>query len=206
MAIIRASKDTATAKEALMLRFEFTDKQAQAILDMRLARLTGLERERLLEEYQELEKTIERLSAILADEHLLMEVIKTEISEIRDKYGDERRSELTIAEDDIDIEDLIQEENMVVTLTHDGYVKRVSSSVYRAQHRGGRGVSGMNVKETDYTTQMFVTSTHQEIMFFTNLGRVYSLKCYQIPEAGRQARGQAIINLLQIAEIGRAHV
>ena len=199
VAIIRASKDTATAKEALMLRFEFSEKQAQAILDMRLARLTGLEREKLQEEYLELEKTIARLTAILADEQLLMDVIKTEISEIRDKFGDERRSELTIAEDDIDIEDLIQEENMVVTLTHDGYVKRVASSVYRAQHRGGRGVSGMNVKDTDYTTQMFVVSTHQEIMFFTNTGRVYSLKCYQIPEAGRQARGTAIINLLQIA-------
>ncbi|QUA52825.1 DNA gyrase subunit A [Aristaeella lactis] len=198
VAIIRASKDTNTAKEALMLRFEFSEKQAQAILDMRLARLTGLERERLQEEYEELERTIERLTAILGDEHLLMDVIKTEISEIRDKFGDERRSELTIAEDDIDIEDLIQEENMVVTLTHEGYVKRVSSSVYRAQHRGGRGVSGMNVKETDYTTQMFVVSTHQEIMFFTNMGRVYSLKCYQIPEAGRQARGTAIINLLHI--------
>ena len=198
VAIIRASKDTNTARDALMLRFEFSEKQAQAILDMRLARLTGLERERLQEEYEELERTIERLTAILGDEHLLMDVIKTEISEIRDKFGDERRSELTIAEDDIDIEDLIQEENMVVTLTHEGYVKRVSSSVYRAQHRGGRGVSGMNVKETDYTTQMFVVSTHQEIMFFTNMGRVYSLKCYQIPEAGRQARGTAIINLLHI--------
>ncbi|MBQ6383430.1 MAG: DNA gyrase subunit A [Clostridia bacterium] len=199
VAIIRASKDTATAKEALMLRFEFSDRQAQAILDMRLARLTGLERERLLEEYQELEKTIARLTAILADEKLLMNVIKEEITVIRDKFGDERRSELTVVDGEIDVEDLIQEENMVVTLTHDGYVKRVSSSVYRTQHRGGRGVSGMNVKETDYTTQMFVTSTHQEIMFFTNTGRVYSLKCYQIPEAGRQARGTAIINLLQIA-------
>ena len=199
VAIIRASKDTGTAKEALMMRFDFSDKQAQAILDMRLARLTGLEREKLQEEYQELEKTIERLTAILGDEALLMDVIRTEITEIRDKYGDERRSELTIAEDDIDIEDLIQEENMVVTMTHEGYVKRVPSSVYRAQHRGGRGVSGMNVKETDYTVQMCVVSTHQEIMFFTNLGRVYSLKCYQIPEAGRQARGMAIINLLQIA-------
>ena len=198
VAIIRASKDTQTAKEALMLRFEFSDKQAQAILDMRLARLTGLERQRLMEEYQELEKTIARLQEILADERELMSVIKTEISEIRDKFGDERRSELTIVEDEIDIEDLIQEENMVVTLTHEGYVKRVASSVYRAQHRGGRGVSGMNVKETDYTTQMCVVSTHQEIMFFTNRGRVFSLKCYQIPEAGRQARGTAIINLIQI--------
>ena len=199
VAIIRASKDTATAKEALISRFAFTDKQAQAILDMRLARLTGLERERLMEEYQELEKTIARLTAILADEHLLMDVIKTEITAIRDKFADGRRSELTVIEGEIDVEDLIQEENMVVTLTHDGYVKRVPSSVYRAQHRGGRGVSGMNVKDTDYTTQLFVVSTHQEIMFFTNLGRVYSLKCYQIPEAGRQARGTAIINLLQIA-------
>ena len=199
VAIIRASKDTNTAKEALMLRFEFSDRQAQAILDMRLARLTGLEREKLQEEYLELEQTIARLTAILGDEHLLMEVIKTEISEIRDKFGDERLSELTIAEDDIDIEDLIQEENMVVTMTHEGYVKRVTSSAYRAQHRGGRGVSGMNVKDTDYTTQMFVVSTHQEIMFFTNMGRVYSLKCYQSPEAGRQARGTALINLLQIA-------
>ncbi len=199
VAIIRASKDTGTAKEALMLRFGFSDKQAQAILDMRLARLTGLEREKLQEEYEELLKTIARLQEILADESQLMGVIKQEIGEIRDKFGDERRSELTVMEDEIDIEDLIQEENMVVTMTHDGYVKRVSSSVYRAQHRGGRGVSGMNVKDTDYTVQMCVVNTHQEIMFFTNLGRVYSLKCYQIPEAGRQARGTAIINLLQIS-------
>ncbi len=199
VAIIRASKDTATAKDALIERFEFSEKQAQAILDMRLARLTGLERERLLEEYQELEKTIARLTAILADEALLMDVIKTEISEIRDKFGDERRSELTIIDDEIDVEDLIQEEDMVVTLTHEGYVKRVSASTYRTQHRGGRGVSGMNIKDSDYTVQMSVVNTHQPIMFFTNTGRVYMLKCYQIPEAGRQARGTAIINLLQIA-------
>ena len=199
VAIIRASKDTSTAKEALIARFEFSEKQAQAILDMRLARLTGLERERLLDEYQELEKTIERLTAILADEALLMDVIKTEISEIRDKFGDERRSELTVIDDEIDVEDLIQEEDMVVTLTHEGYVKRVSASTYRTQHRGGRGVSGMNIKDSDYTVQMSVVNTHQPIMFFTNTGRVYMLKCYQIPEAGRQARGTAIINLLQIA-------
>ena len=199
VAIIRASKDTGTAKDALMLRFAFSDRQAQAILDMRLARLTGLERERLQEEYEELEQTIARLTAILGDEKLLMEVIRTEITEIRDKFGDDRRSEITIVADEIDVEDLIQEENMVVTLTHDGYVKRVSSSVYRAQNRGGKGVTGMNVKEEDYTVQMAVLSTHQEILFFTNLGRVYSLKCYQIPEAGRQARGTAIINLLQIS-------
>ncbi len=198
VALIRESKDTATARDALIARFAFSEKQAQAILDMRLARLTGLERERLMEEYLELERTIERLTAILNDERLLMDVIRTEITAIRDKFGDERRSELTVVDGEIDVEDLIQEENMVVTLTHDGYVKRVPSSVYRAQHRGGRGVSGINVKDTDYTTQLSVTSTHQEILFFTNAGKVYSLKCYQIPEAGRQARGTAIINLLQI--------
>ena len=199
IAIIRSSKTTQEAKQRLMDRFEFDDVQAQAIVDMRLRQLTGLERSKLEEEFAALEARIAEYRKILSDENELLSVIKTEITVIRDKYGDDRRSELTIAEDDIDIEDLIQEENMVVTMTHEGYVKRVSSSAYRAQHRGGRGVSGMNVKETDYTTQMFVTSTHQEIMFFTNLGRVYSLKCYQIPEAGRQARGTAIINLLQIA-------
>ena len=181
VALIRSSKDTATAKAALMERFAFTDKQAQAILDMRLARLTGLERERLLEEYNELEKTIARLQAILGDEKLLMDVIKTEISEIRDKFSDDRRTELTTVEGEIDVEDLIQEEDMVVTLTRQGYVKRIAKSTYRAQHRGGRGVSGMTTKEEDYAVQMRVVSTHDEIMFFTNLGRVYRLKCYQIP-------------------------
>ena len=199
VALIRASKDTATAKAALMERFDFSDKQAQAILDMRLARLTGLERDRLLEEYEEIEKTIARLTAILGDEKLLMDVIKTEISVIRDKFADDRRTELTTIEGEIDVEDLIQEEDMVVTLTHEGYIKRITKSAYRAQHRGGRGVSGMTTKEEDYAVQMRVVSTHDEIMFFTNLGRVYMIKCYQIPEAGRQARGTAIVNLLQIA-------
>lgn len=199
VAMIRASKDTATAKAALMERFDFSDKQAQAILDMRLARLTGLERDRLMEEYADIERTIERLSAILADERLLMDVIKTEITVIRDKFGDDRRTELTTIEGEIDVEDLIQEEDMVVTLTRQGYVKRIAKSAYRAQHRGGRGVSGMTTKEEDYAVQMRVVSTHDEIMFFTNLGRVYRLKCYQIPEAGRQARGTAIVNLLQIS-------
>ena len=199
VALIRASKDTASAKTALMERFGFSDKQAQAILDMRLARLTGLERDRLLEEYEEIEKTIARLTAILGDEKLLMDVIKTEISVIRDKFADDRRTELTTIEGEIDVEDLIQEEDMVVTLTHEGYIKRITKSAYRAQHRGGRGVSGMTTKEEDYAVQMRVVSTHDEIMFFTNLGRVYMIKCYQIPEAGRQARGTAIVNLLQIA-------
>jgi len=199
VAIIRSNRDTASARVALMERFGFTEKQAQAILDMRLARLTGLERERLMEEYEELERTIARLRAILADEQLLMGVIKDELTVIRDKFADDRRTELTTIEGEIDVEDLIAEEDMVVTLTHEGYVKRIAKSAYRAQHRGGRGVSGMTTKDEDYAVQMRVVNTHAEIMFFTNLGRVYRLKCYQIPEAGRQARGTAIVNLLQIS-------
>ena len=199
VAIIRNSKDTNTARDALMQTFDFSEKQAQAILDMRLARLTGLERERLQDEYDELEKTIAHLRAILADEKLLMGVIKEEITVIRDKYSDERRTELTTIDGEIDVEDLIAQEDMVVTLTHAGYVKRVSRSVYKAQHRGGRGVSGMSTRDEDYAVQMRIVNTHAPIMFFTNRGRVFQMKCYQIPEAGRQARGTAIINLLQLA-------
>ena len=199
VSIIRSSKDANVAKAALMERFEFSDKQAQAILDMRLARLTGLERDRLQAEYDELLATIEHLSAILADEKLLMGVIKEEITQIRDKYGDDRRTELTTIDGEIDVEDLIQKDDMVVTLTHEGYVKRISKSAYRAQNRGGRGVSGMSTKDEDYAEQLRVVGTHDEIMFFTDRGRVFMLKCYQIPEAGRTARGTAIINLLQLA-------
>lgn len=199
VALIRSNRDTPTARTALMERFGFSEKQAQAILDMRLARLTGLERERLMEEYEELERTIAHLRAILADEALLMGVIKDELTVIRDKFGDDRRSELTTIEGEIDVEDLIAQEDMVVTLTRDGYVKRIAKSVYRSQHRGGRGVSGMSTKSEDYAAQMRVVSTHAEMMFFTNLGRVYQLKCYQIPEAGRTARGTAIVNLLQLS-------
>ncbi len=199
VSIIRSSKDTNEAKTALIDRFAFSDKQAQAILDMRLARLTGLERDRLQQEYDDLEKEIARLQAILSDEHLLMEVIKTEITAIRDKFADKRRTELTTIDGEIDVEDLIQEEDMVIVLTRQGYVKRTPKSVYRAQNRGGRGVTGMATKEEDYTVQMRVMSTHDQVMFFTNKGRAYTLKCYQIPEASRTARGTAIVNLLQIA-------
>ncbi len=199
VAIIRASKDTATAKTALIERFAFSEKQAQAILDMRLARLTGLERDRLQAEYDDLQVEIARLQGILADEKKLMEVIKTEILAIKDKFADKRRTELTTIDGEIDVEDLIAEEDMVVTLTRQGYIKRISKSVYRSQNRGGRGVSGMTTKDEDYAVQMRVVGTHDEIMFFTNLGRVYMLKCYQIPEAGRQARGTAMVNLLQVA-------
>ncbi len=197
--IIRSSENPNAAKTALIERFQFSDKQAQAILDMRLARLTGLEREKLMEEYQQLEKTIAELTAILADEHLLMNVIKTEIIAIRDKFADERRTELTTLEGEIDVADLIQEEDMVVTLTHAGYVKRIAKSTYRAQHRGGKGIMAMTTKEEDYAERMVVVSTHDDLMFFTNLGRVYQIKCYQIPEAGRAARGTAMVNILQIS-------
>ena len=196
--IIRTCKDTSIARQALMEKYGFTEKQAQAILDMRLGRLTGLEGERLQEEYEELEKTIAELQAILADETLLLAVIKQEISAIRDKFGDDRRTELTAIEGEIDVADLIQQEDMVVTLTHFGYVKRLPKYTYRAQNRGGKGVMAMTTREEDYAEQLRIMNTHDDIMFFTNLGRVYTLKCYQIPEAGRTARGTAIVNLLQL--------
>ena len=197
--IIKKSPDSNTARTRLMETFAFSDKQAQAILDMRLARLTGLERERLLEEYQELEKTIAYLQSLLSDETLLMGVIKQEMGDIRDKFADERRTELTHLEGEIDIEDLIQSDDMVVTMTHFGYVKRLPKSTYRAQHRGGKGVSGMTTRDEDFVERLIIVNTHEDIMFFTNRGRVYTLKCYQIPEAGRTARGMAIVNLLQVS-------
>ena len=199
VSIIRGSADTNAARTALIERFAFSDKQAQAILDMRLARLTGLERDKLQAEYDELEKNIAYFRSLLADEGLLMGVIKKEMTEIRDKYADPRRTELTVLEGEIDIEDLIQSDDMVVTMSHFGYVKRLPKSTYRAQRRGGKGVTGMATREEDFVERMIVSNTHDDIMFFTNRGRVYTLKCYQIPEAGRTARGMAIVNLLQIA-------
>ncbi|MDD3214178.1 MAG: DNA gyrase subunit A [Eubacteriales bacterium] len=197
--IIKSSGDVASARAALMERFQFSDKQAQAILDMRLARLTGLERDKLMAEYQELEKQIAYFKSLLADEELLMGVIKTEMTAIRDKFADERRTELTIMEGEIDIEDLIQPDDMVVTLTSFGYIKRLPKSTYRAQHRGGRGVNGMSTRDEDFVKKLIIVNTHEEILFFTNRGRVYGLKCYQIPEAGRAARGLAIVNLLALS-------
>ena len=198
VSIIRNSANPAVAKVQLMERFGLSDKQAQAILDMRLARLTGLERERLQEEYAELQKTIAYLRAVLADEKLVLGIIKDEILAVKAKYADERRTELTAMEGEIDPEDLIQEDSVVVTLTHFGYVKRIPRTTYRSQNRGGKGVMGMTTREEDYAEKLLVTSTHAELMFFTNKGRVYSLKAYEIPEAGRAARGTAIVNLLQL--------
>ena len=199
VAIIRASANPAVARDTLMERFAFSEKQAQAILDMRLARLTGLERERLLEEYQELEKTIAYLRAVLGDEKMVLGIIREEILAIKAKYADERRTSFSALEGEIDPEDLIQEDMVVVTLTHRGYIKRIPRTTYRSQRRGGIGVMGMTTHEEDYAERLIVTSTHDEILFFTNRGRVYKLKGYEIPEAGRQAKGTAIVNLLQLA-------
>ncbi len=197
--IIRHSPDTPTAKQTLMDRFDFSDKQAQAILDMRLARLTGLEREKLLEEYQELERTIAYLQSLLDDKQKLLGVIKDELTEIKNKFADPRRTEISAIEGEIDIADLIAVDDMVVTLTHFGYVKRLPKSTYRAQGRGGKGVSAMTTREDDYAENIRIVNSHEPILFFTNKGRVYTLTCYQIPEAGRTARGTAIVNLLQLA-------
>ena len=198
VSIIRASKDTTEARETLIERFAFSEKQAQAILDMRLARLTGLERDKLLQEYQEIERFIEYLNSLLANRDLLMGVVKDEMNVIKNKFGDDRRTELSAVEGEIDIADLIAVDDMIVTLTHFGYIKRLSKSTYRAQNRGGRGISGMTTREEDYAEHIRTINSHEDVMFFTDMGRVFTLKCYQIPEAGRTARGTAIVNLLQL--------
>ena len=196
--IIRSSRATQDAKDALMEKFGLSERQAQAILDMRLARLTGLEREKIEQEHAELQKLIAYYREVLQNERMLLEIIKTEILEIKEKYADPRRTEISSLEGEIDMLDLIQEEDMVITLTHYGYVKRLPKATYRAQKRGGKGVVGATTREEDFVEQIFVTSTHDPIMFFTNRGRAYQLNCYEIPEAGRTARGTAMVNLLQL--------
>ncbi len=196
--IIKKSPSSPTAKERLCERFGLSEKQAQAILDMRLARLTGLERDKIMDEHGELVKTVAHYEAILADEGLLLGIIKEEILEVRRRYADSRRTEITLATDDIDLDDIIQEEDMAVTLTHLGYCKRIALDTYRAQNRGGKGIMGQTTREEDFVEHLFVTSTHSHIMFFTNTGRAFKLKCYNIPEAGRTAKGTAIVNLLQL--------
>ena len=196
--LIRTSKTGAEAKEGLMTRFGLSEKQAQAILDMRLQRLVGLERQRLHDEYVELEKTIAHLREVLGSEELVRGIIREEILAIRAKYADPRRTEIVPIANEIELADLIQEENMAVTLTHFGYVKRVTADTYRAQKRGGKGITGMTTREEDYAEQIFVTSTHTDLMFFTSRGRVFRKTCYEIPEAGRTAKGTAIVNLLQL--------
>ena len=196
--IIRGSRSTQIAKEALMERFELTDAQAQAIVDMRLRTLTGLEREKLENEYKDLMEKIKEYKAILGDEKLLLGVIREEIRLISDKYGDDRKTSIGFDEFDISMEDLIPEETTVITMTRLGYIKRMTPDNFKSQNRGGKGIKGMQTIDEDYIEDLFMTSTHHYIMFFTNKGRVYRLKTYEIPEAGRTSRGTAIINLLQL--------
>ncbi len=197
--IIRASKDKQEAQANLIERFILTERQANAILDMRLSRLTNLEVDALLKELEELKCTIERLKAILADEKLVLEIVKTELIEVREKYGDERRTELSLDYGDIDIGDMIAEEEIVISMTKQGYIKRISASEYKAQRRGGKGITAHKPKDEDFVNNMFTTSTHDDLLFFTDFGKVYCIKGYEVPEASRTARGRAMVNLLQFA-------
>jgi len=196
--IIRSSKNEPIAKQGLMDRFGLSDRQAQAIVDMRLGRLTGLEREKLESEYRELLEKIKYFKDVLANEHLVLKIIKEEILIIKEKFGDERRTKLLVDETEIDMDDLIEEQESVITLTHFGYIKRLPTDTYKSQRRGGKGITALSTREEDFVENLFTTSTHHFIMFFTNKGRVFRLKAYEIPEAGRQAKGTAIVNLLQL--------
>lgn len=199
IALIRASKDGAEAKAGLMQNFALSEKQAQEILNMRLQRLTGLERDKLQNEYDALMKDIAYYREILGSEELVCSIIKQEMLEIKEKYGSGRKAEIVPATDDIDLADLIDEHEAVITMTHFGYVKRLPSDTYRAQKRGGKGVAGLTTREEDSVERLIVTSSHSELLFFTNYGKAYSLYAYHIPEAGRTAKGTAIVNLLQLA-------
>jgi DNA gyrase subunit A len=196
--IIRTSRNEAEAKVRLVEAFNLSERQAQAIVDMRLGRLTALEREKLDAQYEELMEKIKYYRDVLANENLVHSIIKEEITVIRQKYGDERRTAITADIGDIDDEDLIQEEESAITLTHFGYIKRMAADIYRSQRRGGKGIHGITTRDEDFVEELFITSTHDYILFFTNKGKVYRLKAYQIPEAGRQARGTAIVNLLEV--------
>lgn len=196
--IIRASKTTQMAKEGLIERFGLSEAQAQAIVDMRLRALTGLEREKLENEYNELMEKIKELKAILSDKKLLLGVIREEITEIAEKFGDERRTSIGFDTFDISTEDLIPREDVVIAMTKLGYIKRMTIDNFKSQSRGGRGIKGMQTLEDDYIEELLMTNTHHYLMFFTNTGKVYRLKAYEIPEASRTARGTAVVNLLQI--------
>ncbi|MBS5788704.1 MAG: DNA gyrase subunit A [Clostridioides difficile] len=196
--LIRSSKTGQEAKAGLMERFKLSDIQAQAILDMRLQRLTGLERDKIDAEFEELLKTINRLKEILADETLLLQIIKDEMTEIKNKYSDERRTEIVHAEGEIDMRDLIDDEEIAITLTHFGYIKRLPADTYRSQKRGGRGISAITTRDEDFVKQLVTTTTHSRLLIFTNRGRVFKLDAYEIPEGKRQAKGTAIVNLLQL--------
>ena len=196
--VIRASKSIPDSKLALQERFGLTEAQATAIVQMQLGRLSGLERDKIENEYEQISAKIAEYKSILENESLVLDIIREDLTNIKNKYGDERRTEIAMVANEIDIEDLIDEEEVVITLTHSGYTKRVPVTTYKAQHRGGRGISGMSTREEDFVEHLFTTSTHDTILFFTTRGIVYRLKGYEIPEAGRQARGTAIVNLLPL--------
>ncbi len=198
ISIIRSSKNTPEAKEKLIEKFSLTDAQAQAIVDMRLRALTGLEREKIENEYAELKKKIAEYKRILSDRNVLLDVVKKEIIIIRDQYGDDRRTLVGYDEYDISIEDLVTKQNTIITMTKLGYIKRMSVDNFKSQHRGGKGIKGMQTIDDDYIERMVMTTTHHDILFFTNTGRSYRIKAYEIPESGRTARGTAIINLIQL--------
>jgi DNA gyrase subunit A len=197
--LIKKSKTPAEAKEGLVKRFAFTEVQAQAILDMRLQRLTGLEREKIAEEFEKLSKEIARLRQILGDERLLMEVIVKELRDVQEEFGDPRQTQIIEDGGDVRLEDLILEEDMVVTITHTGYVKRTPAGLYRSQRRGGKGRLGITVKDQDFVEHIFVASTHHYILFFTDQGKVYWLKVHQIPQAAPSAKGKAVVNLINLS-------
>ncbi len=203
IAAIRASKTPKEAKERLIERFGFSDEQAQAILEMRLQRLTNLEQRKIVEEFEELIKLINRLKAILESERLKLNLIKEELVSIRDAFGDERRTEIVDIAPEIRREDLIAEEDMVVTITHTGYIKRNPISLYRSQHRGGKGKVGINVKEEDFVEDLFIASTHDYILFFTDAGKIFWKKVHELPQAARLTRGKAIVNLLNLGPRGK---
>ena len=199
IALLRASRTIPEAKAGLTEKFGLSEKQAQAILDMRLQRLTGLERDKIIAEYEKLLERIAYLKKILETPQMVLDIIKEEMTEIKLKYADARRTEITYsADDDIDMDELIQEEEMVVTLTHFGYVKRIRSDAYRTQKRGGKGITGLSAREEDFAEHVMVTSTHSTLLFFTNRGKVYKCRCYDLPETGRTAKGTAIVNLLNL--------
>lgn len=199
ISIIRESETDKIAMASLQERFKLSDRQAQTILDMRLRRLTGLERDKVESEYNELVQYIKELKEILADDELLLQIVRDELIEIRDRYGDERRTEIQLGNiDSIEDEDLIPEEQIVITLSHNNYIKRLPVSTYRAQHRGGRGVQGMNTLEEDFVSQLVTLSTHDHVLFFTNKGRVYKLKGYEVPELSRQSKGIPVINAIEL--------
>ena len=200
IALIKASANPEEAKAGLVREFKLSELQAQAILEMRLQRLTGLERDKIIAEYEEVLKEIARLSEILGSEVLVMKIIRDELLAVKAEYGDARRTEIVAQASELDIEDLIKDEEMVITISHAGYIKRAALTTYRAQHRGGKGKMGMETKETDFVERLFTATTHSFILFFTNKGRVYWLKVHQIPEASRQAKGKAIVNLIQLSQ------